>query len=230
MCVFPWGDELCRKAGSHQHWLPPRRAETSTSSLRTTCGSFVHEAGSELQVHAGQTRLRTLQLSCWPCDATAALRDSAEAGDIDKGHAPKSHGSSVRDATEVQLYPKNTRSPPRDDQRLCAFVHLAHSLGKLETSRARSLLQLRSMGRLVQCPALRPSRSPSALRRQRFISRSSSAHRKIRATRQGRRLPCAALCLLLSLWQPWVARVPPLADLPVPRGGLTVQFVEEISA
>ena len=155
MCVFPWGDELCRKAGSHQHWLPPRRAETSTSSLRTTCGSFVHGAGSELQVHAGQTRLRTLQLSCWPCDATAELRDSAEAGDIDKGHAPKSYGSGVRDATEVQLYPKK--------HTVSAFVHLAHSLGKLETSRARSLLQLRSMGRLVQCPALRPSKVASSL-------------------------------------------------------------------
>ena len=49
------------------------------------------------------------------------------------------------------------------------------------------------------------------------------------ATRHGSRLPCAVLCLLLSLRQPWVARVPPLADLPVPRGGLTVHFVVEIS-
>ena len=47
---------------------------------------------------------------------------------------------------------------------------------------------------------------------------------------QGSRLPCAALSLLLSFWQPWVARVPPLADLPVPRGGLTVHFVVDISA
>ena len=112
MCVLPCCDEFCRKAGSHQHWLQPRRAKTSTSSLRTTCGSFVHGAGSKLQVHAGQTHLRTLQLSCWLCDATAELRDSAEAGDIDKGHAPKSHGSSVRDATEVQPYLKNTQFPP----------------------------------------------------------------------------------------------------------------------
>ena len=150
--VFPWSAELCRKAGFH-HTGSAEARETSTSSLRTSCGSFVQKAFSGLRAHARQTRGRASQLSRWPCDATAELRDSAEAQDMDNGPAPNSHHNSIRDAT-VHPYPKTTPSPPGK-----------HSLGKSKSPHKR-FLQLRSMGQVVLCPALGPSRSPSAFRRQ----------------------------------------------------------------
>ena len=164
MRVFPLSAELCRKAGFH-HTGSAEARETSASSLRTSCGSFVHKAGSGLRVHARQTRRRTSQLSRWPCDATTALRDSAEAQDMDKGPAPNSHHNSIRDAT-VHPYPKTTPSPPRRRPNvLASFWHQKHTLGKSKSPNRR-FLQLRSMGQVVLCPALGPSRSPSAFRRQ----------------------------------------------------------------
>ena len=74
------------------------------------------------------TRLRTPQLSRWPCDATAELRDSAEAEDIDRGHAPTSHGNRVRDS--AALSENHAVSAKTTTKRLGAFFwHLAHGLG-----------------------------------------------------------------------------------------------------
>ena len=76
---------------------------------------------------------------------------------------------------------------------------------------------------VIWCSAvLRPSRSPSALRRQRPISMSRAGHRKLRDQPRAKAADSLAQspCLPLSLRQPCVATGQPLPDLPVSRGSL----------
>ena len=82
-------------------------------------------AGSELQLTARQTRLRTLKLLRWPCDATAELRDSAETQDIDQ--RPRKVPMVIVSA--IQRRRPNFLAPS---------LYLAHSLGNSKSPSSRA--------------------------------------------------------------------------------------------
>ena len=178
MRVFPWGAELCQKAGSHHtgsrrgardkylvladilRQFRARSRQRASTPFRDVCFQpFRLGKRSSCSTHAYEHP----QLSRWQCDATAELRGSAEAQAIDKGHAPTSHGNRVRDSAAPPE--KHTVSAKTTTKRLGAFFGILRTAWRTQNLQKKRFLQRRPTGQWVQCPALQPSRSPSAPRR-----------------------------------------------------------------